>query len=241
MAIQLINLGTPNGRDGDGVRVAFGKINSNFNELYQQSDLENITVSVRPDASDTHELGGIDRTWYTLWVSNEGVHIGEKTLTITSQGAIMVDGQVVATPNGTAPNADWTATTGASRILNKPVFSAVAVSNDYRDLSNKPTIPTRLSQLTNDRNYSTFSGDYNELINKPTLFNGSYLSLTNTPRLFSGSYADLTNKPTLFNGSYLSLTNKPTIPTDINQLDDVDNLLNGIGPVLDGGLANSFS
>jgi hypothetical protein len=42
---------------------------------------------------------------------------------------------------------------------------------------------------------------------------------------FSGSYTDLTNKPTLFSGSYVDLTNKPIIPSDINQLDDIDGLL----------------
>ena len=30
---------------------------------------------------------------------------------------------------------------------------------------------------------------------------------------FSGDYNDLTNKPTLFSGNYNDLTNKPTIPT----------------------------
>ena len=39
---------------------------------------------------------------------------------------------------------------------------------------------------------------------------------------FSGSYADLTNKPTLFSGSYADLTNKPTIPSTLNDLTDVD-------------------
>ena len=55
--------------------------------------------------------------------------------------------------------------------------------------------------------YSTFSGSYADLINKPTLF--------------SGSYTDLTNKPTLFSGSYTDLTNKPTIVTSISGLSDV--------------------
>jgi hypothetical protein len=41
-----------------------------------------------------------------------------------------------------------------------------------------------------------FSGDYNDLTNKPTLFSGSYNDLTSKPELFSGSYNDLTNKPT---------------------------------------------
>tara|TARA_B100000963_G_C22639257_1_gene679458 strand:+ start:279 stop:3875 length:3597 start_codon:yes stop_codon:yes gene_type:complete len=39
---------------------------------------------------------------------------------------------------------------------------------------------------------------------------------------FSGSYADLTNKPVLFSGSYNDLTNKPTIPSILNDLTDVN-------------------
>lgn len=39
------------------------------------------------------------------------------------------------------PPADWAASTGASRILNKPVLSAVAYSNNYDDLNNRPPAP----------------------------------------------------------------------------------------------------
>jgi hypothetical protein len=65
----------------------------------------------------------------------------------------------------------------------------------------------------------TFSGDYNDLTNKPTLFDGTYASLTGAPDLtvyqlainaFSGSYNDLTDTPTLFDGQYSSLTGAPT-------------------------------
>lgn len=56
------------------------------------------------------------------------------------------------------------------------------------------------------------TGDYNDLLNLPTLFSGNYNDLTNKPTLFSGSYGDLTDKPTLFSGDYNDLTNKPTIP-----------------------------
>ena len=45
--------------------------------------------------------------------------------------------------------------------------------------------------------YSTFSGNYNDLTNKPTLFSGSYNDLTDTPTLFSGNYNDLSNKPSI--------------------------------------------
>ena len=242
MAKQLINLGTPNGRDGDTVRVAFTKINGNFNELYVGLDLLNINSNVRPSVSGTHDLGGVDRTWHALWLGPEGVHIGSKLLSVNGQGAVTVDGTVVATPGGAAAQSDWSATTGSSAILNKPVLSAVATSNDYRDLSFKPTIPTQLSQLQNNVGYTTFSGSWADLTNKPTLFSGSYLALTNLPNLFSGNYNDLTNKPTLFTGSYLALTNKPTIPTDVSQLTDTNNLLtSGLGPILDGGTAASFS
>ena len=34
-------------------------------------------------------------------------------------------------------------------------LSTVATSGSYNDLSNKPTIPTKTSQLTNDSNYTT--------------------------------------------------------------------------------------
>jgi uncharacterized protein (TIGR02145 family) len=73
-----------------------------------------------------------------------------------------------------------------------------------------------------------FSGNYNDLTNKPLLFDGTWSSLTgkpafaivatsgsyndllNKPLLFSGSYNDLTNKPALFDGAFSSLTGKPT-------------------------------
>jgi len=81
-------------------------------------------------------------------------------------------------------------------------------SGDYDDLTNKPTL---------------FSGDYDDLTNKPDLFSGSYNDLTDKPTIpvaFSGNYNDLTNKPTIptpFSGDYNDLTNKPTIPESVEQ------------------------
>lgn len=65
--------------------------------------------------------------------------------------------------------------------LYKNVFSTVATTGSYNDLSDKPEL---------------FSGDYNDLINKPKIFDGNYNDLYNKPKLFSGDYNDLTNKPT---------------------------------------------
>jgi len=39
---------------------------------------------------------------------------------------------------------------------------------------------------------------------------------------FSGNYNDLSNKPALFSGNYSDLIDKPNIPTSINDLTDVD-------------------
>lgn len=102
-------------------------------------------------------------------------------------------------------------------------LAAVAKSGSYADLEGKPTIPTKVSQLTNDSGFITGytesdptvpawakaaskpSYDYSEITGKPTL------SAVAT----SGSYADLSNKPALASvatsGSYNDLTDKPTI------------------------------
>ena len=104
-------------------------------------------------------------------------------------------------------NSDWSATSGVTEILNKPIlFSGI-----YTDLT---SIPVFADVAT--------SGSYVDLSNQPHLSSvatsGSYADLSNKPALFSGSYSDLTNKPTLFSGSYSDLTSKPTIPNNTTQL-----------------------
>ena len=89
-------------------------------------------------------------------------------------------------------------------------LSTVAVSGDYNDLTNFPTLfDGDYANLTNKP--TLFDGDYASLTNLPTLFDGDYASLTNNPTLFDGDYASLTNLPTLFDGDYANLTNKPTL------------------------------
>lgn len=111
------------------------------------------------------------------------------------------------------------------------------------------SIPTATSDLTNDSGFlssvtgdwtGTFDGEegshylnYNNLTNKPTLFDGDYDSLTNLPTLapsnaeqnvqsdWNATTGDalILNKPTLFDGAYSSLTGAPTIPSG-NQIID---------------------
>lgn len=117
------------------------------------------------------------------------------------------------TPVGTT-QADWTetVTTAPSYIKNKPNLATVATSGSYNDLSNKPDIPTKVSELIND---SGFTNDYTELINKPDL----------KPVATSGSYNDLTDKPTIpeVNDGSITFFFKSRSIGDFTANDDRDN------------------
>ena len=128
-------------------------------------------------------------------------------------------------------------------------------SGNYNDLLNKPTVPSKTSELTNDSSFTTstqlatkadkiHTHNYNDLEDKPTLFSGAYKDLTEKPTIptkiselindsnfvdstvlstkanavHTHNYDDLTNKPVLFSGTYADLTGKPTIPTKTSEL-----------------------
>lgn len=120
-------------------------------------------------------------------------------------GLDITNGVLSATGGGVADAIDW------SKVQNKPNFADVATSGDYNDLSNKPTIPsveglaseayvnekvaaivipevpTKVSELENDKGYLTEhqslegyaktadlaqvakTGSYNDLADKPTI------------------------------------------------------------------------
>ena len=62
-------------------------------------------------------------------------------------------------------NADWNATSGVAEILNKPSIPAAQIQSDWNQsnnaaldfIKNKPSIPTAVSQLSNDSGYQTAS------------------------------------------------------------------------------------
>jgi hypothetical protein len=116
----------------------------------------------------------------------------------------------LASALGNDANFSATVTTQLGLKANSADLAAVATSGEYADLLNKPTLfDGAYGSLTGKP--TLFNGDYNNLSNKPVLFSGDYDDLTSKPTLFSGDYDDLTDKPTLFSGDYDDLTNKPTL------------------------------
>lgn len=134
------------------------------------------------------------------------------------------------TPTPEAVQADWTENdqTSLAYIKNKPVLAEVATTGSYNDLTNKPSIPTKVSELDNDLG---FTNNYNQLINTPDFAavatSGSYNDLTDKPSIptkvseldndlgFTNDYNELVNKPNLApvatSGSYNDLTGKPNL------------------------------
>lgn len=133
-------------------------------------------------------------------------------------------------------NSDWDAVSGVAQILNKPTLGTMAAENasdytktsglatvattgDYDDLLNKPTIPA--AQVNSD--WNAVSG-VAQILNKPTL------SAVAT----SGAYSDLSGTPNLAtvatSGDYDDLLNKPTIPAA--QVNSDWNAASGVAQIL---------
>jgi hypothetical protein len=105
-------------------------------------------------------------------------------------------------------------------------LATVAVTGNYNDLNNKPTIPTNNNQLTNGSNYLS-SIDTGNISN---FFLKVRAGLSTVA--ISGVYNDLTGKPSLATvattGAYNDLTGKPTIPTNNNQLTNGSGYLSAV-------------
>ena len=87
-------------------------------------------------------------------------------------------------------------------------------SGSYTDLTDKPTIPDELSDLSDDSTHRLVTDTEKSTWNAKSDFSGSYTDLSNKPSIPSKT-SDLTNDSgyTTFSGSYNDLTDKPTIPT----------------------------
>ena len=178
----------------------------------------------KPTIPDAYELPVASAT--TLG----GVKVGS--------GLDITNGVLSATGGGVADAVDW------SKVQNKPEFANVATSGDYNDLSNKPTIPsveglaseayvnekvaaivipevpTKVSELENDKGYLT---EHQSLAEYAKTADLAQVAKT-------GSYNDLADKPTIPSTTGLASTKYvddkvagivvPEVPTKISAFEN---------------------
>ena len=184
----------------------------------------------------------------TSELTNDSGFLTEHQLKTINGESIVGEGNIeIGGGSSTQVQSDWaeTNTESVSYIKNKPTLSIVATSGSFNDLLDKPTIPTKTSELDNDSGFlteqtlKTINGE--SLVGTGNIeisgFSGSYNDLTDKPNLSTvattGSYNDLLNKPNLSTvattGSYNDLTDKPNLSTvattgSYNDLTDKPNL-----------------
>ena len=132
------------------------------------------------------EINGVELTGDKS-LSDLGIIIPTATSELTNDSGFITSADV---PTKTSD------LTNDSGFLTSSDVSSVAISGDYDDLTNKPTIPTLTSQLTNDSGFITSSDIPTDI----SAFNNDsgYLTSADVAGVaLSGSYDDLTNKPTI--------------------------------------------
>lgn len=159
-----------------------------YNDLQNRPNFAEVATSGSyNDLDDKPEIPSLEGYATEQWVSEQGFStfsgsyedltdkpsiptVNDALLTIKQGG--VTKGTFSANSNqnveidleaGGSGSTDW------NDIQNKPDFARVATTGSYTDLNDKPTIPTKTSELTNDSGFTTFSGDYNDLTNKPTI------------------------------------------------------------------------
>ena len=161
----------------------------------------NITSNLVPSTTELIDLGSTSKKFRDLYLSGHTITLGEVQISRNAEGGVDL-------PTG-------------SRVGGVAIGTGSGGTTNYNELSNLPTIPADVSDLTDTGGLLSGGGttNYNLLTNLPDLtvyqlaasaFSGDYNDLNNKPALFSGSYTDLSDKPTLFSGAYADLTSKPT-------------------------------
>ena len=213
---------------------------------YEEGAYINFDVEIGVIGTNTPSSGYVTKAYVDEKISNINSQIGAldnrltttegaisniptKTSQLTNDSGFLTEHQKLKTINGESIVGEGNITISGSGVTS------------YNDLTDKPTIPTKTSQLTNDSGFLTehqdisgkantsdlsavaLSGSYNDLNDKPTI-------PTNTSQLTNDSgflteHQDISGKANIsdlatvaLSGSYNDLNNKPTIPTNTSQL-----------------------
>lgn len=121
------------------------------------------------------------------WGSSGAEYTAGTGIKITNDN-ISIDETVVATKNDIPDVSGFISDDDLSKVLEDYELKSEAFSGSYNDLTDKPTIPTKTSDLNNDSGYITG-------INSSDVITA--LGYTPGTSNFSGNYNDLTNKPTI--------------------------------------------
>lgn len=239
------NFTVTNGKDGTATIEAGYGININGDEI----SVDNTVIATKTELNQYLKDNDLN---YSGTFRGKAIYIkAEGTYTSTSYGDGAIGRNI---PN--QPGYTYT-------MPNKSGTFAMTddIITSYNDLTDKPSIPTKTSDLTNDSGFIT-SAALTSYVTTTQLEDAldDYALKTDIPEnvsdlnndagyttqtwvenqgysTFSGSYNDLTNKPDLsvyelkseaFSGDYDDLTNKPTIPTATSQLTNDSGFITGV-------------
>jgi len=170
MAKLTVNIGTSaNDRTGDNLRTAFNKINTNFTELYTALGLDDNSLN----------LGAFEFTGSVMTTTDSSAITIDQAVTVTSD--LTVGGDVV-------PSTDLGSSLGSATKRFKDLY----ISNNTIFLGNTSLGVSSGGDLTVGGSSVSSVIDYNDIQNKPTLFDGAYGSLTGTPTIPTAT-SELTN------------------------------------------------
>ncbi len=174
-----------------------------FQEIYIPSLKTNanglLSMEIGTGTALVGEFSDIDWTAGPYFIKTETDPKGGTNYTLTGTNQLLSVPYAMHAKTAEIAEVAVIAETAETFIETDPIFTAW--DKDYSDLTNKPNIKDTVTTYG-------FSGSYNDLANKPTLFNGNYQSLTKKPNLkdtvttysFSGNYNNLTNTPTTISG-----------------------------------------
>ena len=210
---------------------------------------------------------GIQATDITAWNGKQDALVSGNNIKTINNQSILGSGNISVGGGGTATDVkiNGTSITVSNEADIQTEGTYNSTTNKIATMSDLPTVPTAVSAFQNDAGYltsesdpifsasvahgitstditnwngkSNFSGDYNDLTNKPTIPSAQVNSDWNA----NSGVAEILNKPTLgtmasesasdytptaslasvaTSGDYDDLTNKPTIPTNVSELNN---------------------
>jgi hypothetical protein len=129
--------------------------NSHLLSANPNLDLTAVTTNIVPADNEVQSLGSPTKRWKDLYISGNTIYLGEVTLEVTS-GGLHVDGQplVYDIPLATQTKAGAVKPGTGLTLDADGTLNATGVAS-YNDLTDKPTIPTKVSELANDLGFLT--------------------------------------------------------------------------------------